>query len=211
MSLFIKMILFVHIFFGFMALFFGLFAIISKKGSKVHRLTGKIFFVSMLCVALTAVLISLVKNIYFLLMISLFSFYQNYMGYRSVRNKTLRPSLLDWSVLLMAVINGIFMVVFWNVVSVTFGIISILLTVRQIRIYFRLIRGKEIPKLLWLRQHIAMMTGAYIATLTAFLVVNVKNFTPQWLPWLAPAGVLIPFIIYWSRKFTKSSMGSMTQ
>jgi hypothetical protein len=37
----------------------------------------------------------------------------------------------------------------------------------------------------WLIKHISMIGGAYIATLTAFLVTNV-NFSPAWVIWLAP-------------------------
>jgi hypothetical protein len=37
----------------------------------------------------------------------------------------------------------------------------------------------------WLIKHIGMMGGAYISTLTAFLVTNV-SFSPGWIIWLAP-------------------------
>lgn len=205
MNIFIKTVLLLHIFSGFTALLSGLIAMTSKKGSKVHRRTGKIFFFAMLLVTITAVLISVVKDIRFLLLIGLFSLYQNYMGYRAVRNKSLKPNFLDGTVLLMAVINGIIMVISGNVVLTVFGIISLFLATGQCRLYLRLMRGKEVLKLQWLRQHIGMMTGAYIAALTAFLVVNVKSFNPAWLPWLAPTFLLVPLISYWMKKFTKPS------
>ena len=205
MNIFLKIALSLHIISGFTALLAGLIAMISKKGSKIHRCTGKIFFFAMLSATVIAVIISVVKDIRFLLLIGLFSLYQNYMGYRAVRNKALKPNLLDGAVLFMAAVNGILMLISGNVVLTTFGIISLFLATQQFRLYVRLIRGEEVSKLRWLRQHIGMMTGAYIAAFTAFLVVNVKHFHPAWLPWLAPTFLLTPLIFYWTKKFTKPS------
>ena len=48
------------------------------------------------------------------------------------------------------------------------------------------------------------MTGAFIAALTAFLVVN-ANYLPEQSPeilyWLLPTIVFTPLIIIWRRKF----------
>ncbi|MBC7922645.1 MAG: hypothetical protein H7Z75_16310, partial [Ferruginibacter sp.] len=52
----------------------------------------------------------------------------------------------------------------------------------------------------WLRMHIERMGGAYIATVTAFLVVNVR-VEPAFIPWLLP-GLLGGFgIRYFVRKY----------
>jgi hypothetical protein len=43
------------------------------------------------------------------------------------------------------------------------------------------------------------MCGAYIASLTAFLVVNVK-ILPSLIVWLLPTMVITPLIFIWSKK-----------
>jgi hypothetical protein len=43
------------------------------------------------------------------------------------------------------------------------------------------------------------MTGSYIASSTAFLVVN-NTILPGIIAWLIPTVLLVPLIIMWSRK-----------
>ncbi|HLP32398.1 MAG TPA: hypothetical protein VK202_02935, partial [Bacteroidia bacterium] len=50
--------------------------------------------------------------------------------------------------------------------------------------------------------HLGNMSGAYIATVTAFLVVNVDFIQPGWLVWLFPSVIGVPFIFYQIRKRT---------
>jgi len=140
-------------------------------------------------------------------LIGVFAFYQNYSGYRAVNNKTLKPNIFDWMVLFIASINVFIMIYTMNIILIVFGGICMFLIFGQLRIFVKIIRNMEIPKLQWLRQHIGMMVGSYIATLTAFLVVNLKVFDPVWLPWLAPTFILFPLIIYWIRKYTGETKG----
>jgi type IV secretory pathway component VirB8 len=44
------------------------------------------------------------------------------------------------------------------------------------------------------------MIGAYIASITAFLVVN-NTILPGVVAWLLPTAVLVPVLIKWSRKY----------
>jgi hypothetical protein len=53
-------------------------------------------------------------------------------------------------------------------------------------------------------QHIGRMVGAWIATLSAFLVVN-QTLTPPVFNWLAPTVIGVPIIVFWIRKFTRQS------
>jgi hypothetical protein len=54
----------------------------------------------------------------------------------------------------------------------------------------------------WLIKHIGMISGAYIATLTAFLVTNI-NFNPGWVVWLTPTLVGSILIAKKSREWRK--------
>lgn len=192
-----------HVISGFSALLFGLIAIIAKKGKKTHRLTGIIFFYSMLVVSISGLIVSVFRDNQFLLFISIFTFFMNYFGYRSITNKKLNYNALDYVVLILSILNTTAMLYTLNIVLLIFGGISLSLILNEIRIIMTIKKGKKLPSLSWLRRHIGMMMGTYIATSTAFLLVNVKDFEPAWIPWLAPTFILSPMIFYFSRKFIK--------
>ena len=55
----------------------------------------------------------------------------------------------------------------------------------------------------WLIGHLQRMTGAFIASMTAFLVVNatyLSDTIPGFVYWLLPTTVFTPLIIKWSKK-----------
>lgn len=196
MDIFYKILLYTHIISGGIALMCGSIAMLTQKGQKTHRASGKIFFYSMLLVCFTAIGIAIFKNLSFLLMVGIFALFQNYFGFRAIKNKQLSYNVIDMVVLITACINSIFMLISLKTVLMVFGLISTFLCIGQIKIYVATLKKTEIPKLLWLRQHIGMMMGSYIATLTAFLVVNVKNVQPGWLIWLTPTAILVPLMMY---------------
>lgn len=198
-----KILLVIHIISGFTALAMGLVAIVSKKGKKWHKTTGRVFFWSMISVSVSAVLISLLKNGWFLLHIGIFAFYMNYNGLRAIKNKKLKPNIFDWLVLILASINVFFMIYSMQLILIVFGILNAFLIFLDVKIIRLVLKKEKIPKLTWLRRHIALMMGTYISTLTAFLVVNVKNVNPGWLVWLLPTFIFTPLIVYWSKKFIK--------
>lgn len=190
-----KTLLILHIIAGFAALAMGLMAILAKKGKDLHRLGGKIYFWSMVMVVLTAGVLSLFKDIAFLLMIAIFSFFLCYTGYRAILQKQLKPNLPDWLILAMAMVNAGFMVASLNVILMVFAGLSVIFGIQDIAIYLGWRRQSKSNN--WLTMHIGRMLGAYISTLTAFLVVNVQ-MEPAWLIWLAPTFVgtlLIAFYI----------------
>jgi len=52
----------------------------------------------------------------------------------------------------------------------------------------------------WMIVHIQRIIGAYIAALTAFLVVN-NQILPGYVAWLLPTIIFTPVIIKYSRKY----------
>ncbi|MEM8526886.1 MAG: carboxypeptidase-like regulatory domain-containing protein [Bacteroidota bacterium] len=192
-----SILLVLHIIGGFSALVAGAISIISKKGAKTHKISGLIFFWGMLAVGITAVSISLMKGNEFLLHIGFFSLYMNIAGYRSILDKSLKPIWLDWSILIIAIINSTFMLLSMNIILMVFGSISTFLAINDLKIYYWLSIGNELPKMQWLRRHLAMMLGTYISTFTAFLVVNISLESNGWIVWLAPTFVFTPLIPYW--------------
>jgi hypothetical protein len=210
----LRVLLIIHILSGLISLTSGCIAMAVKKGGKTHRLSGKIFFCSMLGVTASALIISLARNNGFLLMIAIFSFYQNYMGYRAIKNKSLRPSTSDWLVLFCGAVNTFFMINSMNIVLMVFGGISFFLVARNLSTNLKAKRGQTLQPLAWLKLHIGMMMGAYIATITAFVVVNSRFFAalnlPEWLPWLLPILVLVPLLAYFTKKYTGKGLKNPT-
>jgi hypothetical protein len=88
----------------------------------------------------------------------------------------------------------------FGVVLMVFGALGL----RLVRTDFANFKGQSKVKNYWLLAHLQRMTGAYIAAITAFLVVNAK-YSPVEIPslvvWLLPTAVLTPLIISWSRKY----------
>jgi hypothetical protein len=67
------------------------------------------------------------------------------------------------------------------------------------------LRSTSIPhdKKAYLRKHLQRLGGGFIASATAFLVVNLRDL-PDWLPawglWLLPTVLISPLIVYYSRR-----------
>jgi hypothetical protein len=106
---------------------------------------------------------------------------------------------------LVFLVLGVMMLIKQNnfgIVLIVFGIISFGFVRRDFSNY----RGQVKEKNYWLLMHLERMTGAYIASATAFLVVNAKYIPfelPAFVFWLLPTAVLTPLIVSWSKKYSK--------
>ena len=201
---------FVHIAAGMLALGAGAVPLASRKGNPSHRRWGKIYMGAMGVVLLTALLLSLFKSIPFLLLISVFSTYLLLSGYRSLHTKDpSRPvGLFDIALVGSALTGGVGLAGYsaytavqgstFGIAGMVFGGIGILLALADIR----RLRSRTKRSPLWLYAHISRMTGAYISTVTAFLVVNVQ-FLPGWLLWLLPTVVGTLAITRWRAHYGK--------
>lgn len=206
----LRFIIYLHALSGFTALLAGGLAMGAAKGKHLHRLAGKIYFYGMTGVFVTAVLVSLAKNLPFLLMVGFFSYHMVCSGYRALYLKKLhiqqRPSYIDWLIAAIAgtfnttlLAWGIYKLVLYSqpvgIIAVVFGLIGMQFVFQNLRTFFR--KPKE--KNHWLQSHIGGMMGGYIATWTAFLVVNI-SFLPPLVVWLGPMAIGIPVIIFHIRK-----------
>jgi uncharacterized membrane protein len=209
MELISKVSLIIHIIAGFTALATGAVAIFTKKGGKAHTSAGKIYYWAMTLVAITALILSLYKNIIFLLLIAIFSYYLTFTGYRSLKIKLLKEGesvkILDWSMLGISSLTGLVMIGISVLQMVNlpqviglFGAIMVIFSINDY-LYFS---KKRAEKQKWLFRHIGRMCGAYIATFTAFLVVNVES-NPDFLAWILPTIIGTPLIAYYIRTYKK--------
>ena len=99
----------IHIAAGITGFVVAPIALISKKGGRVHRKWGKVFFWSMTVVAFTAVIMAPMHGNIFLTLVAVFSFYLAFSGYRSLYRKdaykTGHTAFIDW---FFVIINTIF-------------------------------------------------------------------------------------------------------
>jgi uncharacterized membrane protein len=204
----------VHIALGTIALLAAPGAMLVVKGSKRHRQFGKLYFWSMVGVAISAVAMSLIRSGTFLAMVGIFAFYLAFSGYRALYRKkpTDRAAALDWIFSGCMLVAGGWLVVSgvtalgqssFGLISLVFGTIAITFAVRDFVRY----RWPPIDANAWWFAHMRGMLAAYIATVSAFSVVNL-TFLPNVLRWLWPTiagavGITI-WIRYYRRRFARA-------
>jgi uncharacterized membrane protein len=199
----------VHVISGFSGLLIGTFLMILRKGGKVHRRLGRWFFICLLGVSCSAIILALINPNRFLLLIGGFTLYQGLSGFRAARVRLERFGLVDALITLIGAVSAVPMLLSGQVILLVFGAICAFLVVRDVSVFLLFIRHRPVPRLLWLGRHIGLMLGSYIAMLTAFLVVNVRGEGPGALVlWFAPTVVLVPLMLYWIRRYTLPKLGA---
>jgi uncharacterized membrane protein len=210
MTLF-NIVLVLHIISGTIGLLLGTYVLIRKKGDEIHKLLGKIFAIAMNMTGLSAFALSYIHPIFFLFIVGVFTIYLSFTGYRMIYLKNIlkgqKPNIADYLVSsLMLVACGFFM--FFGLKNIiqgnNFGIVLIFfgsISLRLCYVDYKLFTNKITDKMFWLKNHIGRMTGAYIAALTAFIVVN-NTFIPPVLAWSLPGIIGIIFISRSIKKLT---------
>lgn len=214
----VSLMLILHVLSGFLALACGAVAIFTKKGKGIHVTAGRIYFWCMILVAVTALYLSVVHTIPFLFLIAIFSYYLTWTGYKNIhwKNKAL-PKAAYWfdvSIMHVVALFGVIMILLsvlsWfgihfnetisslNIVLLVFGIGTLIFAGEDLKLFYT--ENKQ-SGFLWMYFHIGRMLGAYIATFTAFLVVNDHYFSSPLIAWLAPTIFGTPLIFYWIRKY----------
>lgn len=206
--------LIIHITFGAFGLITGSINILRRKGDRMHARIGLAFFYSMLVTGMSALILSFIHPNAFLAIIGVFTIYMVCTGYRYIRlrmtevNNAARS--MDWALTIGMAIAGILFFIlgllqffkgnFFGVVYTAFGMVGWLFVKADVSNY----REQAKHRNYWLLAHLQRMTGAYIAALTAFLVVNsnaLMAWVPGWVFWLLPTAILTPFIIRWSNNY----------
>jgi uncharacterized membrane protein len=207
--------LLLHIVNGTVALVIAPLAMITVKGELWHRRWGKIYFWAMSGVAVTAVVMCFIRSGIFLFLVAIFSFYLALTGYTVLRRKKPedRPGTLDWLAAVAMLLAGIVFVATGALdadlgrerwLRLAFGSGALLLSTTDIRRFFKPAQSKRA----WMYEHMGRFLGAYIATVTAFSVVNFQ-FLPYLWRWLWPTAIGVPLIFVWrayyKRKFAREA------
>ena len=205
MTLF-KTLQLIHIAGGTTSLLLGIIVLSLKKGDKRHKWLGNIYFYAMLIASIVAIPMSYLHPNYFLFIVAIFTIYMLLTGYRYLSKKKIQDVnyidlILTGSILVFgfAFIGfGIYHIVqqdYFGIVLLVFGTICLLFAKKD----YENFKGKSNIKNYWLTGHIQRMMGSYIASTTAFLVVN-NTVIPNIIAWLIPTFLIAPLITRWSKQ-----------
>ncbi len=201
----------IHIAAGMLALGLAPLAMLTVKGGRAHRRWGRIYFWAMAVVASTAVVLALWRPQIFLALLAVFSFYMAFAGYRVLGRKRpdqgQGPRALDWAAALVTFAVSAALVVLglvrpgasWQrlgIVPVVFGILGMVLSGLDIAKFVR----PPADRNAWWFAHMTGMLGSYIATVSAFSVVNF-TFLPLAVRWLWPTAIGTPLIALWVTRY----------
>ena len=220
MEAFEQILIISHVVAGFLSLVTGLIAaFFGKKGGKLHRQVGKVFYWCMFWIFISAILIiSFVRFNPFLLVIAVFSFYMAFAGVRVLTiKKTMKAARIDWAASVITMGFGLAMVIMglsyqlesdWSSVYGYLCLFFGFFTAQTGWVNFKTFRNLEkAEKMWWWLAHMGSMTGSFIASITAFLVLNGRIFDLSdnigWVPWILPALIGVPISTYWANKYRK--------
>ncbi len=215
----ITILIYIHALFGAIGLLAGSVAIATTKGSPVHKQGGRWFVRGMLASSLISLFVARMPGHIndFLFSIGIFTLYMLLSGTRALRFKPrsgTKPGRWDWGLSLLMAATSLWMIVEGGIhlamgregtLFVFFGAIGMTLSLADMRNFGRFAVN---PKL-WLKSHIGRITGAFIASVTAFIVAGLK-----WdgiIFWTAPTLLGNFYIAYWIRKVGKGRKSRIAQ
>jgi hypothetical protein len=180
---------------------------IAKKGGKIHKKSGLVFFYSLLISDVISLFVSVMPEHEspFLFCIGVFTLYLIVGGYLVLRYKQQTVNLF-WDKILSTtmLITGIGMILYpiiqfgkFNIVLGVFGIVGIIMSF----IDFARYRNKTKLREQYLQLHLSKMIGGFIASVTAFIVAN--GVISGLIGWLSPGAIGIMVIAYWTIKLNR--------
>jgi uncharacterized membrane protein HdeD (DUF308 family) len=204
----IKIFIYIHAFFGGIALLSGLASILFTKGSPKHKKAGKLFSYGMIISSLISLPICWMPNHKnnFLFLIGIFTIYLVISGNRILlfkkKNKATFTDKFISSVMIIAsvlmVLFGTYFLVnnnFGGILYLFFGITAFFISIRDFKFYRNIDKTKILPF------HIGKMSGAYIASITAFLVAGLRF--EGLIYWILPSIFGSIFITFWINKLKR--------
>jgi uncharacterized membrane protein len=202
---FFNILIIAHIAGGGVSLLIGTVVLFLKKGTRLHKLLGNIFYYGLLLASLVALPMSYLHTNYFLFIIGVFTAYMLISGRRYMVTKG-KPQWQDWALtgimfsFALAFLGLSAYQFFWGnmmgTVLLVFGSLSLLFVYQD----WTNFTDRSVGENAYLTTHLQRMAGSYIASVTAFLVVN-NTILPPVIAWLLPTAAVTSLIVLWSRKY----------
>jgi uncharacterized membrane protein len=214
-----KLIVLIHIIAGSLTLITGPIAIFAnRKNIRLHRIAGKIFFIAMNIVCISAI-IGFIKRpdlifYQFLLGISILVYAGILRGVRAIqmmKGGSIKTLDFVYTVLLgLSSITMLYMsfhsfrkeVIPFGVLFLIFGLGSLDDTWKNYKLFTK---PENFDKNHWQWTHIHSMLGAFMASTTAF-TVNTASYLPWYIQWFGPTLLLLPLQFYWGKKMKKAQI-----
>jgi uncharacterized membrane protein len=203
----VKILIYIHAFFGGIGLLSGVGGIIAKKGSSLHKKMGRLFSIGMLSSSLISIPISWMPNHenLFLFLIGLFTIYLVVAGNRALKYKRkekaeridifISASMFIFSCIMLVIgIYNLIIELSSGILYIFFGGFGLFFSIVDFRFY----KNPRKNKNAYLISHIRKMSGAFIASFTAFLVAGLGFM--NLIFWIMPSVLGTIYIIYWRRK-----------
>jgi len=213
----IKILIYVHAFFGGIGLITGFGSIIAKKGSVLHKNMGKLFSIGMMTSSLISIPISWMPNHenLFLFLIGLFTIYLVLAGNRVLKykrktkaeaiDKIISGSMLVFSIIMVALGSyNLTTDTGTGILYVFFGGFGLFFTIIDFQFY----RNPRKERSAYLVSHIRKMVGAFIASVTAFFVAGLGFM--NLLFWILPSILGTIYIVFWRRKVQGKTVANKT-
>ncbi|WP_126972220.1 DUF2306 domain-containing protein [Gynurincola endophyticus] len=217
----IKTFIYIHAALGTIGLLAGLMIFVTKKGTSLHKKLGNVFYFSLLVGSAIALVVCNLpghKNP-FLFLIGLFTVYMVLTGKRALTFKPkmkTKTSRVDYLITFSMLAIALCMIVFGirgyinkmannGVLFFFFGILALMLSIQDLKMYRTFMHRKNV----WLLSHIGKMSGAMIASVTAFMVGGMKLRGLEY--WIFPTIIGIVYIYYHIRKIKNKGLISLPQ
>jgi uncharacterized membrane protein len=200
-------LLYAHIAGGAVSLIMGSVVMYMPKANKRHTQLGSVFFYALLSSSMIGSVLAVMHENQFLFIVSIFTSYMLLSGRRALAlSKIAEVGLYDWLLTGLMALFGLGFILMgaqlglggssFGLVCVVFGIVSLGFVHRD----YTNFKGRARFKNTFLITHIQRMVGSFIASSTAFLVVN-NTLLPGVIAWLLPTVLMVPLIVLWSRKY----------
>ncbi|GAB5564533.1 MAG: hypothetical protein Wins2KO_15960 [Winogradskyella sp.] len=210
----VRLLIIAHAALGGIALISGSISMFSKKGSLLHKQTGKLFVGSMILSAAISIPVCFFPGHENMLLFSIavFTIYCILSGQRALLFKPTNLLHLklwkDWLISgvmfsfgIALMLEGAFKLLYPNgptLLFYFFGILSLFFSIQD----FLFFAKKNKPANEFIKRHIGLMSGAYTSSFTAFLLAGLQ--LKHWLVWIVPTVLITIWIIYWMRKYSKT-------
>ena len=202
----INSLIVVHVLLGAVAFLVGGITLMSKKGSELHKRSGRLFYNSMVVsVALTLVVAVAPNHISpTLFHIGILSLYFLIGGKRSISFKQAGHTFnFDRLIAVTVLLVSLFIIAYSiseegrvNPLRMVFGSIGAVFAGVDLWLFKR----PDAIKKKWLLLHLSKMIGGYIAAVTAFFVA--QNLLSGYFNWFVPTFVGVAYLLYWCLKLS---------